>query len=99
MCGIGSLFGMRERPPPYEFFVIRVASAAMWFAVSVSLMAVPNVAEQAGIVGHLASVAMAFPLVWVVLFLIAGWSWQRGGGGGRVGLKEMYSSERLVGLI
>lgn len=99
MCGIGKLFAFREAPPPYEFFLVRTAGAFMWFALLVCLMAVPVLAQRPDLIGYLAARAFAFPLLWAGLFLTAGLSWQRAGAAGRVGLKEMYESERFVSLV
>jgi hypothetical protein len=96
MCVIGRVFGMREVPPPYEFFLVRSSGAFMWFAVAWCLMGAPRAAREPGAIGYLASFIVAVPLIWVALFLVAGHSWLRAGSSGKVGLKEMYQSERFV---
>jgi hypothetical protein len=105
MCHVGRIFGERESQPPYEFFLVRSASALMWFSVAVCLMAVPVLAQRPDLIGHLAAGALAVPLIWMVLFLVTGLSWMGMGtwmktrDGGRVGLKEMYESDRFVKFV
>jgi hypothetical protein len=108
MCGLGKNFGMRESPPPYEFFLVRTAGGFMWFSVVVSLMVLPVLAQTPGLIGHLAAGALSVPLIssiWAMLFLVAGFSWMVATGmlgtgrRERVHLKEMYESERFVKLV
>jgi hypothetical protein len=64
MCFVGHLVGAYERPPPYEFFLIRVTAGFMWFALACCLMMVPIFTKEGGAVGYVASMAQAVPLVW-----------------------------------
>jgi hypothetical protein len=78
MCGLGKIFGMRESPPPYEFFLVRAGGVFMWFSVVVSLMALPVLAQTPNLMGHLAADALSvhlISLIWMVVFLVAGFSW------------------------
>jgi len=103
MCGFGKIFGMRELPPPYEFFLVRTAGVFMWFSVAVCLMGLPSLAHTPGFSGRLAARALEppFSVIWILLYLVAGLSWM--GliplGKERVGLKEMYESDRFVKLV
>jgi hypothetical protein len=107
MCRLGKIFGMRELPPPYEFFLVRTAGVFMWFSVAVCLMALPVLAQTPDLSGRLAARAFAFTpfwWIWMLLFLVAGLSWTRliplgAANKGRVGLKEMYKSDRFVKLV
>lgn len=96
MCGLGRIFRMRESPPPYEFFLVRASGGLMWFAVSVCIMVLPILALRNDTIGYLASSAVAVPLIWIPLFIVAGFSQQKAGSSGWVGLTKMYQSERFV---
>ena len=104
-CGLGRIFGMRESPPPYEFFLVRTTGGFVWFAIAVGLLALPMLAQNPDLIGHLAASALAVPLiwaVWAVLITVATVSYMgvfRAENRGRVGLKEMYKSERFVKLM
>jgi hypothetical protein len=104
-CGLGRIFRIQESPPPYEFFLVRTTGGFMWFSIAFGLMALPILALKPNLIGRLAAGALAVPLicaVWAVLFLVAGLSYMGVIGAenrGRVGLKEMYESERFVKLV
>ena len=59
----------------------------------------PIFAQDSGMVGHLASLLVAVPLLWAGLFTVAGLSWLQPGSTGVVGLKEMYRSAGFVKAI
>jgi hypothetical protein len=100
MCWLGKFFGMRELPPPYEFFLVRNAGGYMWFSITVWLMALPVLAQRPDLIGRLGLlVVLAVPLIWAVLFLVAGLSRMETGNRERVHLKEMYESDRFVRLV
>lgn len=99
MCGFGRILGMREAPPPYEFFLVRTAGVAMWFSIGICLMAVPVLAQRPDLIGHLAAGFLAVPLLWTVLFGAAGVSWLYGGNRAFVHLNDMYESDRFVRLV
>lgn len=99
MCWLGRAFGIREAPPPFEFFLVREAGAFTWFAVAVCLFALPVIAQEPGIIGWFAALMFSVPLVFAGLMLIATFSQMRAGSTGRVGLKEMYRSDRFVTLF
>jgi hypothetical protein len=109
MCWLGKVFGMRESPPPYEFFLVRTASGFMWLSIFVSLMALPVLAQTPDLIGHLTASALSVPLissVWAMLTLVAAASSSgmfrgmfRADNRGIVGLKEMYESDRFVKLF
>jgi hypothetical protein len=99
MCWLGKIFGMRESPPPYEFFLVRSAGGVMWFSMTIWLIALPVLALRPDLIGRLAAGALAVPLIWTVLFVVAGFSWIGIGGRERVRLKEMYESDRFVKLV
>jgi hypothetical protein len=103
MCGIGRIFGMRESPPPYEFFLVRTASGFMWFSVFVSLIALPVLAQTPNVIGHLTANALSVPLIsliWTALLGVAALSssgvYLPANRKRIVWLKEMYESERFV---
>lgn len=98
-CGLGRICGMRESPPPYEFFLVRTAGGFMWFSIAIGLMALPVLAQRPDLIGRLAANAFVVPLIWAVLFSIAGLSSMGAGNKGKVGLKEMYKSERFVKFV
>jgi hypothetical protein len=66
-------------------------------------MALPVLAQTPGLIGHLAASVLSvplIPLIWMVLFLVAGWSWRvRPGQREIVHLKDMYESDRVVKLV
>jgi hypothetical protein len=101
MCWLGKVFGMRESPPPYEFFLVRTASFFMWSSVFVSLMAVPVLAKTPDPIGHLAASALSVPLVslmWTVLMLVSALfssGMFQGQNKGIVGLKKCMSLSDL----
>jgi hypothetical protein len=101
MCGLGRVWEMRESPPPYEFFLVRAAGGFMWFSIAACLIALPVLAQRPDLIGRLAAGALAVPLIWMVLLLVAGLSWMGTGTGNRerVHLKEMYESDRFVKLV
>ena len=99
MCRLGRMLKMQESPPPYEFFLVRTSGSLMWFAVAIWVMTLPVLAQEQNGVGYFASSIMAVPLIWVTLFAVASFSWQRAGSAGRIGLKKMYQSERFVSLF
>lgn len=99
MCGVGKICRMREAPPPYEFFLVRAAGGWMWFSVSVCLMALFVLAQRPDLIGRLAAGALAVPLIWTVLFAIAGLSGKARGTREIVHLKDMYESDRFVKLV
>jgi hypothetical protein len=82
---------------------VRTAGGFMWFSVTVCLMALPVLAQAPDLSGRLAARALAFTpflLIWMLLFLVAGLSWVIGARNKRrVGLKEMYESDRFVKLV
>jgi UPF0716 family protein affecting phage T7 exclusion len=105
MCGLAKIFGTRESPPPYEFFLVRSASGFMWLSVFISLMAVPVLAQTPDLIGRLTASALSVPLIslmWTTLMLVAALSSSgvyRAENRGIVRLKEMYESERFVKLV
>jgi hypothetical protein len=99
MCWVGKIFGLRESPPPYEFFLVRSAGGVMWFSMTIWLMTLPLLALRPDFIGRLAAGALAVPLIWTVLFVVAGFSWMETGNRERVRLKEMYESDRFVKLV
>lgn len=99
ICLLGRIFGMRESPPPYEFFLVRFSGGFMWLAVSFCIMGLPILALRQDTIGYFASSLMAVPLIWLSLFMVASHSWQRIGSSGRVGPAKMYQSERFVKLF
>jgi tryptophan-rich sensory protein len=100
MCEVGKIFGMRESPPPYEFFLVRSAGGFMWFSIAIWLIALPVLAQRPDMIGRLAAGALAVPLIWMVLFLVAGLSsWMGNGYRERVHLNGMYDSDRFVKFV
>jgi hypothetical protein len=99
MCGFGKFFGMRESPPPYEFFLVRTAGGFMWLSIATWLIALPVLAQRPDLIGRLAAGALAVPLISTVLFLVAGLSWLGTPNKERVRLKEMYESDQFVKLV
>jgi len=99
ICFAGHLIGVYERPPPYEFFLVRITATSMWLALAVSLLMVPVRANEGGGIGYIASMLQSSPVVFVAAFFVAGQSWQRNSRRGKVGLLEMYESKSLVRLF
>jgi hypothetical protein len=52
-----------------------------------------------GLIGRLAAGALAIPLIWAVLFVVAALSWMGRGTREIVHLKDMYESDRFVKLV
>ena len=48
--------------------------------------------------GYLASLLIGYPLIWIGLILLSGLSWMWTSKG-RIGLKEMYESDRFVSIM
>jgi hypothetical protein len=94
-----TIFGILEFPPPLEFFLVRTSGAFMWFAVAFCLMMAPALAQEPGPTGYLMSLLVSVPILWVMLFLVAAYSWHQAESAGRVGLKEMYRSNQFTKFV